>query len=154
MNFPEQDLASVAAGMICFRVISRFASFPTFPLSSCLPSCLPACQQSMANIGISIGVVQNISSENRRKCIIAEEGEGGGLWWIWRRGWLLPVPADCGWVGIQQTSRSHNWSPGHGQHHPYHRICSIIFQSFIFLIPTLKFTVPCLNHWQMIIKTL
>ena len=75
MNFPEQDLASVAAGMICFRVISRFASFPTFPLSSCLPSCLPACQQSMANIGISIGVVQSISSQNR-KCIIAEEGEG------------------------------------------------------------------------------
>ena len=42
MNFPEQDLASVAAGMICFRVISRFASFPTFPLSSCLLACLPA----------------------------------------------------------------------------------------------------------------
>ena len=42
MNFPEQDLACVAAGMICFRVISRFASFPTFPLSSCLLACLPA----------------------------------------------------------------------------------------------------------------
>ena len=41
MNFPEQDLASVAAGMICFRVISRFASFPTFPQSSFLPASNP-----------------------------------------------------------------------------------------------------------------
>ena len=31
MNFPERDLVSVAGGMICFRVIFRFASFPKFP---------------------------------------------------------------------------------------------------------------------------
>ena len=29
--FPERDLVSVAGGMICFRVIFRFASFPKFP---------------------------------------------------------------------------------------------------------------------------
>ena len=48
-NFPERDLPSVAAGMICFRVISRFASFPTFP-SACR-------QQAIAIISISIRVI-------------------------------------------------------------------------------------------------